>query len=58
MINSISTKILAGMVVGALLVTGCGRDEKETSAQLLAESAAVLKYIPADSPYVFATLAP
>ena len=58
MINSISTKILAVMVVGALLVTGCGRDEKETSAQLLAESAAVLKYIPADSPYVFATLAP
>ncbi len=60
MINSMSTKILAVMAVGALLLTGCDRDEKETkaTAELLAESADVLKYIPADSPYVFASLAP
>ena len=58
MINSMSTKILAVMVLGALLLTGCGREDKEEKAELLAESADVLKYIPADSPYVFASLAP
>lgn len=60
MINSISTKILAGMTVCALLLTGCDRGEKDARvpSDLLAESADVLKYIPADSPYVFATLAP
>lgn len=59
MINSISTKILAVMAVGALLLTGCDREEQaKAPAELLAESADVLKYIPADSPYVFASLAP
>jgi hypothetical protein len=58
MINSISTKILTLMAVGAVLLTGCDRDEKEAPAELLAASADVLQYIPADSPYVFATLAP
>ncbi len=60
MINSMSTKILAMMAVGALLLTGCDREDKEEKAraELLAESADVLKYIPADSPYVFASLAP
>jgi hypothetical protein len=59
MINSMSTKILAVMAVGALLLAGCDRDEKEKApAELLAESADILKYIPADSPYVFASLAP
>ena len=59
MMNSISTKILAVMAVGALLLTGCDRDDKEKPpAELLAASADILKYIPADSPYVFATLAP
>ncbi len=57
MINSMSTKILAVMAVGALLLTGCDRDEKAAD-DLLAKSADVLKYIPADSPYVFASLAP
>jgi hypothetical protein len=60
MINSISTKILAVMAVGALLLTGCDRDDKTAKARadLLAASADVLQYIPADSPYVFASLAP
>lgn len=59
MMNSMSTKILAMMAVGALLLAGCDRDEKEKApAELLAESADILKYIPADSPYVFAGLAP
>ena len=59
MINSISSKMLAVMAVGMLLLTGCGKDdETKVPADLLAESADVLKYIPADSPYVFASLAP
>ena len=59
MMKSISTKIIAVMAVGALLLAGCGRDEEDKApARLSAESVAILKYIPADSPYVFASLAP
>ena len=60
MINSMSTKILAATVAATLLLAGCDRESKEEKAraELLAESADVLKYIPADSPYVFASLAP
>ena len=51
MINSISSKMLAVMAVGMLLLTGCGKDdEPKVPADLLAASADVLKYIPADSP--------
>ena len=59
MMKSMSTKILSVMAVGALLLTGCDRDDDEApaSAGLPAESVDVLKYIPADSPYVFASLA-
>lgn len=59
MMKSMSTKIICVMTVGALLLTGCGRDDEDKAAAAVpAESVAILKYIPADSPYVFASLAP
>ena len=59
MMKSMSTKILSVMAVSALLLAGCGRNEEaKAPASVPAESAAILKYIPADSPYVFASLAP
>lgn len=53
--KSMSTKILAVIAVGALLLAGCGRDDE---VGIPAESINILKYIPADSPYVIASLAP
>ncbi|MDJ0813746.1 MAG: hypothetical protein QNJ23_08455 [Woeseiaceae bacterium] len=58
MMKSMSTKVLSVIAVGALLLTGCDRDEEKAAAGVPAESADILKYIPADSPYVFASLAP
>ncbi len=51
MFKSISTRIFAVLALSALVLTGCGKDEKIPDT-------ALLKYVPADTPYVFASLEP
>lgn len=51
MFKSISTRIFAVLALSALVLTGCGKDEKTPDT-------ALLKYVPADTPYVFASLEP
>jgi len=59
MLKSISTKVLAVFTISALILAGCGKDEEpvETSAAFSSDSS-LLKYVPADTPYVFASLEP
>jgi hypothetical protein len=59
MFKSISTKVLAVFAISALMLAGCGKDEEtvETSAAFSSDSS-LLKYVPADTPYVFASLEP
>jgi hypothetical protein len=59
MTYSFSTKVLSVIAAAGLLLTGCGRDdEKSVSPDLLVASSDILQYVPADSPYVIASLAP
>ncbi len=59
MFKSTITKILAAIAITALIVAGCGKDEEpvETSSAFSADSS-LLKYVPADTAYVFASLEP
>jgi hypothetical protein len=51
MFKSISTKFFAVLAFSALVLAGCSKDEKTPDT-------ALLKYVPADTPYVFASLEP
>jgi hypothetical protein len=57
MFKSISTRVIAVFAISALMLAGCGKDEEtaETSAAFSSDST-LLKYVPADTPYVFASL--
>ena len=59
MFKSISTRVIAVFAISALMLAGCGKDEEtaETSAAFSSDST-LLKYVPADTPYVFASLEP
>jgi hypothetical protein len=59
MFKSISTKVLAVFAISAVMLAGCGKDEEsvETSSAFSSDST-LLKYVPADSPYVVASLEP
>ena len=52
MFKLISTKVLAVFAISALMLAGCGKDEETVADDTL------LKYVPADTPYVFASLEP
>ena len=52
MFKLISTKVLAVFAISAFMVAGCGKDEETVADDTL------LKYVPADTPYVFASLEP
>ena len=52
MFKSISTKVLAVFAISALMLAGCGKDEETVADDTL------LKYVPADTAYVFASLEP
>lgn len=52
MFKSISTKVFAVFAISTLMVAGCGKDEETVADDTL------LKYVPADTPYVFASLEP
>jgi hypothetical protein len=59
MFKSISIKVLAVFAISAVMLAGCGKDEEsvETSSAFSSDNT-LLKYVPADSPYVFASLEP
>lgn len=52
MFKSISTRVFAVFAISTLMVAGCGKDEETVADDTL------LKYVPADTPYVFASLEP
>ena len=59
MFRTISNRVLLPMLAGALALTACGKDEPEPAAtSLLTSSDTVLRYVPADTPYVFASVEP
>lgn len=51
MFKSISTRFFAVLAFSTLVLAGCSKDEKTPDT-------ALLKYVPADTPYVFASLEP
>jgi hypothetical protein len=55
MFKSISTKVLAVLAISALMLAGCGKDEEPVA---LSTDSPLLKYVPADTAYVFASLEP
>ena len=60
MFKSIRTRFIAATLVGALTLVGCDKDEKEAAsgAGLLASEDTILQYVPADTPYVIASVEP
>ena len=60
MFKSIRTRIIAATLFSALTLVGCDKEEKEEapSAGVLASQDSILQYIPADSPYVLASVEP
>ena len=59
MFKSISTKVVSLLAISAFLLAACGKDdEAEVSKATLGAGSDLLQYVPADSPYVFATLEP
>ena len=59
MCKTISSKLVAFAAICTMTLAGCG-DSEEESGQSAAIAAAgeLLNYVPADSPYVFASLSP
>lgn len=59
MLKSVSSKLLLTAVVTSLFLYGCSKDEDKASpAADLSAAGEILQYVPADSPYVFASLSP
>lgn len=59
MSKSLTTKILIPMALALVAVTACGGDKKESAASsLLTSDDTILRYIAADTPYVFANVEP
>jgi hypothetical protein len=59
MIKSISKAILSVAMLGMLVLSGCSKDEEASvPAAAAVEGSELLRYIPADTPYAFASLEP
>ena len=59
MIKLISKAILSLAVLGTLVLSGCSKDEEASvPAAAAVEGSELLRYIPADAPYAFASLEP
>ena len=60
MFKSISTKLLIPIVVAAFALSACDKDKQEPSSavSLLSSSDTILRYVPADTPYVIANVEP
>ena len=57
MLKSVSSKLVLTAIIASLFLYGCSSEEESATVDLAA-AGDLLKYVPADSPYVFASLAP
>lgn len=59
MLKIVQSRYLLLLAACALAVSACGKsDEEKEPASPLTDTAGLLRYVPADTPYVFGTLAP
>ena len=59
MFKSITFKVLLPIVVAAFALTACGKDQEPAgAASALSSNETILRYVPADTPYVFANVEP
>ena len=59
MFNSINRKIFFPVIVSALMLVACDRsDDTQGEASVLSSDDTILRYVPADTPYIFANVAP
>lgn len=58
MFKSISIKLLLPIVVAALGIAACGKSEESAPTSALSSNDTILRYIPADTPYVLASVEP
>jgi len=59
MIKSINPKVLFPIILGAFILVACDKDESDdATSQVLASENTLLQYVPADSPYVIASITP
>jgi hypothetical protein len=59
MFNSINRKVVLPVIVSALMLVACDKsDDAQGEASVLSSNDTILRYVPADTPYVFANVAP
>jgi hypothetical protein len=59
MFKSINTKVLFPIVVSAFMLAACDKDKEEAGkASILSSNDTILRYVPADTPYVIANVEP
>jgi hypothetical protein len=59
MIKSINPRILLAIISSVFLFVACSKDEEDVAvSSALSSDATLLQYVPADTPYVFANVAP
>jgi hypothetical protein len=59
MFNSVSSKIVFATILASVALFGCSSSEDESGSSVnVAAAGAILDYVPADSPYLFASISP
>ena len=58
MLKIVQSRSLLLLAACALAVAACGKSKEDEAASLLTDSSGLLRYVPADTPYVFGSLAP
>jgi len=58
MLKIVRSRSLLLLAACALAVVACGKSKEDEAASLLTDSSGLLRYVPADTPYVFGSLAP
>ena len=58
MFKTISTKLLIPIAVAAFALTACDKEEPAAPTSLLSSNETILRYVPADTPYVIANVEP
>jgi hypothetical protein len=58
MLKIVRSRSLLLLAACALAVAACGKSKEDEAASLLTDSSGLLRYVPADTPYVFGSLAP
>jgi hypothetical protein len=58
MLKIAQSRSLLLLAACALAVAGCGKSKEDDAESMLTDSSGLLRYVPADTPYVFGSLAP